>query len=228
MIEFIGSERAAESRNNRGGLHAASCESQGIYLPYICHVPNCITRYVGFLYKTALRSPSTSLSSFNLPRRAPVFPDLSLSPIIISLSRAHKNTLDLHSRHMARGPCCSFIIHTVLKVEHLVHRPRRTLGQSVAKTALFTVGKFFKISPKAWRGAFVSHRKIARKVNASERERERGERMKVRAKDDKKIWKQILSSRFSRKCLQTLTRRNVKAYAFFSRVISTLTLRRFL
>lgn len=93
-------ERAAESRNNR-----ASCESQGIYLPYICHVLNCITRYVGFLYKMALRSHRlrchrsicrgvllvSSLISLFSPLLSPLLPLLSFI-VSLFLYLAHTHT----------------------------------------------------------------------------------------------------------------------------------------
>lgn len=105
VSEFIGNDaRAAESRNNRGPH--ASCAFQGIYLPYICHVPNCITRYVGFLYKMALRSHrlcchrsicrGVLLSSLIF---LPPFHSLSLPlsfssflPVPLSLTYTHKST----------------------------------------------------------------------------------------------------------------------------------------
>lgn len=138
-----------------GALHctrAAFGFAQEIYLPYICHVPNCITRYVGFLYKTALRSHRLCCHrSICRARRASLFPlSLSLthcSPIIppylpitfLPLSHPLRFFASLFlaphtyihteilrfalSHHMVRGPAArSFIIHPVLKVRHLTQR----------------------------------------------------------------------------------------------------------
>lgn len=61
------------------GLHCTSLGfAREIYLPYICHVPNCITRYVGFLYKTALRSHRLRCHR-SICRRAPLSSPFSLS-----------------------------------------------------------------------------------------------------------------------------------------------------
>lgn len=160
FTEFIGNdgERAAESRNNRGPH--ASCAFRGIYLPYICHVPNCITRYVGFLYKMALRSHRlcchrsicrgmllSSLISF-LPSFAPSL--LFFSHIC---ARTHVRVLRLALSPYGSRPCRSFIIHTALKVQHLLAHQFRTRGQSAAKRPLHGRGNFQKYIVK-WKGTF--------------------------------------------------------------------------
>lgn len=181
--------RAAESRNNRG-LHAASCETQGIYLPYICHVPNCITRYVGFLYKMALRSHRLCchrsicrgmlLSSliFLPPFLSLSPPPFSLSSVLLvplslslSLSRTHTRVLRLAFSPYGSRPCRSFIIHTVLKVQHLANQSR-THGQSSTKR-LLRGRKFSKINRKVKRNIYISFVHAAKKVvrsNARKRE----------------------------------------------------------
>lgn len=117
-------ERAAESHNNRGPH--ASCAFRGIYLPYICHVPNCITRYVGFLYKMALRSHRlcchrsicrgmllssliSFLPSFTLPLS--FFPSPSLSLLFFSHVHTRKST----------PPCTLAIWFAALPFIHNTH-----------------------------------------------------------------------------------------------------------
>lgn len=143
-----------------GALHCRTRSSRAreIYLPYICHVPNCITRYVGFLYKTALRShrlcchrsicrsPSSRvcLTLSHTPATIiPLYPRrplaLSPSPPLLreSLSRAtHTHTekyLALHSRTIWFA-ALPFIHNTPGSKSSTPHSMRAALnGQSGAK-----------------------------------------------------------------------------------------------
>lgn len=149
--------RAAESRNNRG-LHAAACESQGIYLPYICHVPNCITRYVGFLYKMALRSHRlcchrSICRGMLLSSLISLLPFHSISLPLFFSSRAplfhvhiQEYLLRLALSPYGSRPCRSFIIHTVLKVQHLLADQTRPVQNAwtVRRKTSFTRSGIFK------------------------------------------------------------------------------------
>lgn len=153
---------------------------QGIYLPYICHVPNCITRYVGFLYKMALRSHR--LCCHRSIWHAPLFSDLSpsLFPFFsLSLSRTHTRVLRLALSPYGSRPCRSFIIHTVLKVQRLLANAWTVRR----KTPFYTVGEFWQINreversispvravPKRWHVLMLES---ASEVNAASEKRER-------------------------------------------------------
>lgn len=138
--------------------------------PYICHVPNCITRYVGSLYKMALRShrlgchrsicriacaPRSLVSSLIfLPLTFSPFLHLFLSSVLFlfvplsfsSLTHTQEYSA-LHSRHMVRGPTA--FIHNTHGSKSLA--PRRNRSDSppqndAARTApfVFTVEGIFK------------------------------------------------------------------------------------
>lgn len=172
-----------------GGPHA-SCAFQGIYLPYICHVPNCITRYVGFLYKMALRSHRLCchrsicrgmlLSSLiSLPFTLSLSLPLAFSPFLFFSSRASLSRTYTHTRVLRLAlspygsrPCRSFIIHTALKVEHLLADQSRNARTVRRKMPFTAVGEFSKINRKVERN--ISPVRAAKKVarfNARKRER---------------------------------------------------------
>lgn len=155
--------RAAESRNNRG-LHAAACESQGIYLPYICHVPNCITRYVGFLYKMALRSHRLCCHR-SICRGMLLSSPISLLPfhsvsLALSLSLAllffSRSSLSRTHTRVPTPPCTLAIWFAALPFIHNTHgskssasprRPDQTSPgrmDSPPQNVLYAVGNFQK------------------------------------------------------------------------------------
>lgn len=168
---------------------------------------------------------------------------LSLSPLFslcLSLTYAHTRVLRLALSPYGSRPCRSFIIHTVLKVQHLTEQSR-THGQSASKRPL-RGREIFK--NKSWSGkehfarsccakkvAHVLMLESASEVNAASVKREK-ERKRKRDKwrkrereregkiKDKRIWSELHA--FDVNAVDSvLTHRNVKAYVFFIRVIST-------